>query len=74
MLPIVNGLEEEFSGELTVLRLDAAEPENTRLMQEYGLRSHPSFVALDKNGRVIQAFVGPQSEEVLRAVIQVLIS
>ncbi len=69
-MPIVNGLEAEFANEITVQRLDAAEPENVELMQMYGVRGHPSFVLLDENGRVDQTFFGPQEEDVLRVAIQ----
>ena len=70
MMPIVNGLEEEFNNEIVVQRLDASETENIELMQEYGVRGHPSFVLLDENGRVVQTFFGPQDEATLRAAIQ----
>ena len=70
MMPIVNGLEEEFTGQINVLRLNAAEKENEELMQSYGLRGHPSFVVLDENGRVSQTYFGPQEAEVLRKAIQ----
>jgi len=70
MTSIVNGLEAEFSGEVTVFRLNAAEPENVSLMQNYGLRGHPSFAVLDKDGRVTQIFFGPQSEEELRTALK----
>jgi thioredoxin-like negative regulator of GroEL len=69
MTPIVNGLEEEFSGQLTVLQLNAAEIENAQLMQEYGVRGHPSFAILTANGRLLQTFLGPQTKEVLRGEI-----
>ncbi|GJM41510.1 MAG: hypothetical protein DHS20C20_17920 [Ardenticatenaceae bacterium] len=73
MTPIVNGLEEEFSGQLTVLRLNAAEAENAQLMQEYGLRGHPSFAVVAEDGNLSQTFSGSQSEEQLRQVIQNII-
>ncbi|GJM41651.1 MAG: hypothetical protein DHS20C20_19330 [Ardenticatenaceae bacterium] len=69
MTPIVNGLEEEFAGQLTVLQLNAAESENEQLMQDYGLRGHPSFAILGEDGRLAQTFFGPQTEENLRRAI-----
>lgn len=69
-MPIVNGLEEEFAGQINVLRLNAVEEENEELMQSYGLRGHPSFVVLNENGRVSQTFFRPQEEETLRAAMQ----
>lgn len=70
MTPIVNGLEDEFTGKVAVIRLNAAEPENVVLMQDYGLRGHPSFAVLDKDGRVTQIFFGPQGEEDLRIALK----
>lgn len=73
MTPIVNGLEAEFSGQITVLRLDAVEEENEQLMQVYGVRGHPSFVLLSGDGRVSQTLFGPQEEADLRAAMQLLL-
>lgn len=70
MMPIVNGLEEEFAGQIEVVRLNAAEKENEELMQSYGLRGHPSFVVLDENGRISQTYFGPQEAETLRTAVQ----
>jgi thioredoxin-like negative regulator of GroEL len=69
MMPIVDGLEEEFEGRVTVSRLDAAVPENARLQTQYGLRGHPSFVLLDGDGRVVLSFLGPQEKFVLRVAM-----
>ena len=69
MKPIVDGLEGEFAGRATVLQLNADEPGNARLLQEYGLRGHPTFVVLDDDGRAAQTFIGPQTTEVLREAL-----
>lgn len=74
MMPIVDGLESEFVGEVTISRLNAAEPANVQLQQEYGLRGHPSFAVLDGDGRVVQVFIGPQTEETLRAALAAVLS
>ena len=73
MTPIVDGLEEEFDTEITVLRLNAAEPDNVELQQGFGLRGHPAFAILDENGRTTQTFFGPQSEETLRAALTAVV-
>jgi thioredoxin-like negative regulator of GroEL len=73
MTPIVNGLEEEFSGQLTVLQLNAAEIENAQLMEDYGLRGHPSFAIVAEDGRLAQTFSGAQTEDRLRnAILEIL--
>jgi thioredoxin-like negative regulator of GroEL len=66
MMPIVNGLEVEFEGKASVHQLDAGQPRNAKLQNQWGLRGHPSFAILDDNSRVVQQFFGPQSESALR--------
>jgi thioredoxin-like negative regulator of GroEL len=70
MTPIVNGLADEFAGRVVVEQLNAAEPANVQLQNGYGVRGHPSFVILDTDGRSIQTFLGPQSEEILRQAMK----
>ena len=69
MTPIVNGLETEFEDELIVERLNAEAEGISDLMNEFGVRGHPSFVIVDANGRIQQTYFGPQDEAVLRAGI-----
>ena len=70
MTPIVNRLEEEFTPDVVIVRLDAYEDAPARLQNEYGVRGHPSFVTLDKTGQVQQRFFGPQPETVLRQALE----
>jgi thioredoxin-like negative regulator of GroEL len=70
MIPIVDGLGEEFEGRVSALQLDAAQAPNARLQAEFGLRGHPSFIVLDNEDRIIQRFFGPQSEMVLRQAME----
>lgn len=74
MTPIVDGLESEFAGQVKVQQLDADETENVQLQQQYGLRGHPTFALLDRNGRVVQTFIGPQAEEVLHEALTAVIA
>ena len=74
MFPIVNGLEENYSSELSFERLDAAIQSNEQLQLQFGVRGHPTFVVLDKNGAVAQIFIGPQAEEALKNAITAVIS
>jgi len=74
MTPIVDGLKNEFAGQVNVSQLNAEEANNARLQQQYGLRGHPTFVLLDENGRSAQTFIGPQTEEILREAITTVIA
>ena len=69
-MPIVNGLEDAFAGEITVVRLNAIDGDNAALQSQYGLRGHPSFAIVDERGAVLERFLGPQSEETLRSGIR----
>lgn len=74
MFPIVNGLEENYSGELAFERLDAGVQANEALQLQYGVRGHPTFVVLDNNNQVSQRLIGPQAEETLRDAITAVIN
>jgi len=49
--------------------INAAEPENAQLMEDFGLRGHPSFAIVARDGRLAQTFFGPQTEKSLRSAI-----
>ncbi len=66
MMPIVDGLGEEFQGQMSVFQLDTGQQRNAELQNQWGLRGHPSFAILDDNSRVVQRFFGPQTESALR--------
>jgi hypothetical protein len=66
MMPIVDGLEREFEGRLTVVRLDANVPANEQLQLTYGMRGHPTFLVLNETGDVSAQFIGRQTAETLR--------
>ncbi|MBK9053633.1 MAG: hypothetical protein IPL78_22845 [Chloroflexi bacterium] len=70
MEPIVDGLEQEFAGQIAVLRLNADDPVNAQLMQDMGLRGHPSFAVLDTQANITARFFGPQTAATLREAIQ----
>ena len=73
MEPIVDGLEEEFSGRLTVLQLNVTEAENIQLLGNFGLRGHPSFALVDEGGKLSNTCSGPQRETQLREAIQLIV-
>jgi hypothetical protein len=69
MMPIVNGLAEQFVGQVAVHRLNAGEGTNSNLQTRYGVRGHPSFVVLAGDKSVVERFFGPQTEETLAAAM-----
>ncbi len=74
MTPIVDRLQVEFDGRVSVIQLNAAQEANVRLQNQWGLRGHPSFAVQDENGRVVHQFFGPQTETNLRQAMESVIS
>jgi hypothetical protein len=66
MEPIVNGLADEFEGEVAVLRLKADTPAVIPLQERYGGRGHPFFAIIDRDGQLTARFFGPQTADTLR--------
>jgi protein-disulfide isomerase-like protein with CxxC motif len=73
MAPIVNGLETEFEGKMSVIQLNAAVEANEKLQNQWGLRGHPTFALVDANDSVVQLLFGPQPEAVLREAMEPLV-
>lgn len=65
----MNGLEDEFAGEVAVIRLNAADRSNAALQSQYGPRGHPAFAVLDGENELVERFFGPQSADTLRAAM-----
>jgi len=74
MMPIVNGLQEEFEGRVSTHQLDASEAANAKLQSDLGLRGHPSFAVLDADSQVSERFFGPLTEVVLRQAMEAVAS
>ena len=72
MMPIVDGLEAEFEGRVSIIRLDADVAVNARLQADYGLRGHPAFVVLDGNSQIIESYFGPQTADALREALSMM--
>ena len=73
MMPIVDGLSEEFEGPegpVSVVQLNAALPANAKLQADFGLTGHPSFVVLDMDDQIIYRYFGPQPENLLREAME----
>lgn len=71
MMPIVNGLKEEFDGQIAFEQHNAGTPEGRVVMEALSLRGHPSFAILGSNGNVLWTSTGQLPTEVLhQAIIQ----
>ncbi len=69
-MPVVNGLEDEYAeAAIAFIRVDANSVEGGALQSSYNLRGHPSIVIVDEEGNAVEKYVGAQSAETLRPVI-----
>lgn len=65
MEPIVDGLEDDFGGQVEFRRIDADTREGQSALRAYGLRGHPSYVIVDPEGAVLWTGLGEQTRQVL---------
>ncbi len=64
MNPIVEEIEHEFADKIVVEKVDVDAPENQGKVMDYQIGAMPTYI-IEKNGEVIQAFVGAQSKKTL---------
>lgn len=69
MMPIVNGLEEEFEGQIAFERHNAGTPEGRAVMEALSARGHPSYAIVDPDGDVLWTATGQLPADVLRQAI-----
>ena len=65
MKPIVDGLEADYEGKLTVERLSIDDPTTAEAKVTYEFRLQPHFVLLDAQGEVVNTWTGGQAKETL---------
>ena len=65
MLPVVRELEAEYADRLNVQILDFYTDANRPLASQYGVRYHPAFVVLGRDGSLVHVFRGPVAKEAL---------
>ena len=70
MMPIVNGLEEDFGDQIAFQRLNVDEPEGKMAAREYKVRGHPTMVLIDRSGEVVSRHVGVLPREFLVQAIE----
>jgi len=71
MMPIVDGLGEEFEGRVDAIQLDAGQASIAKLQRDSGLSGHPTFAVLDRDDKIIRRYFGPQPANLLREAMEV---
>jgi thioredoxin-related protein len=67
MQPIVDGIQLQYAGVLTVYQLDYNQPADQRIAHAYAVRSHPVLLIIDRTGVQVARWSGivSQAEVVL---------
>lgn len=68
MNPIIEELEKEYEGKITVEKYDVDEAENQDKVTTYKVMAMPTYF-IEKDGQVVAQFVGAQSKTVLKTAI-----
>jgi thioredoxin-like negative regulator of GroEL len=73
MEPIVDGLEEQYSGEFKIVRVDIDTAEGKKLAKEHGFIGQPTFILFDSSAQEARRLMGPQDPDVLAREIEKLL-
>lgn len=64
MNPIIEELEQEYAGKITVEKINVDAPENQALVAKYQVMAMPTYF-VEKDNQVVEQFVGAQSKKTL---------
>jgi thiol-disulfide isomerase/thioredoxin len=70
MTPIVDGLKQEYGGQIVVQRINAEQGDGPAIMREYGILGHPTLLIFDSQGQEVQRLIGPQSAQGIEVLLQ----
>jgi thioredoxin-like negative regulator of GroEL len=70
MEPIVDGLEEKYSGDFKIVRVDVAKTQGKALAREYGCIGQPAYVLFDQSGQQVRRLIGAQTAETFELEIE----
>ncbi len=60
MKPIVDGLEQEYGGQIAVQRINADKEDGPVIMRNYKLPGHPVLLIFNSRQQEVYRFIGPQ--------------
>ncbi len=66
-------LQAQYADQIEFVTVDANTRAGADFSDLYGIRGHPGFVAIDANGEVVHAALGPFEEEGLRDLVASLV-
>jgi thioredoxin-like negative regulator of GroEL len=73
MTPIVDGLEEQYQGQIAVRRIDASRDDGPKIVREYNILGHPAIILFDQHGNEQSRLLGPQKQEEIASLLEQLL-
>jgi thioredoxin 1 len=70
MAPLIEQLVQEFEGQIELVKVDADQAENEAKLTEYDVRSIPTLIMTDENGKALSRLVGQKSLAELKSWVQ----
>lgn len=70
MKPVVDRLEEQYTGKLQVIRLDIQSSAGKAIACEYGVLVTPTFLFFDGHGREVQRMVGRLDQDLITRTLE----
>lgn len=70
MTPIVDGLEETYGKEFTIVRVDIDTAQGKKLAREHGFIGQPTFIFFDASGQQVRRLMGPQTAETIQQSVE----
>lgn len=69
MAPVVHGLEQRWSGQVTFVYLDIDDPHTNEFKREFGYVVQPHIFLLDGEGDVLEQWIGYVEEAELESAL-----
>lgn len=70
MAPIVDGLEQEYGGQIAVQRINANEGDGPAIMRAYKILGHPVLLIFNSQQQEVQRLVGPKPVQEVELLLQ----
>lgn len=70
MKPVVDGLEKELSGRLTVIRVDIHTEAGREIARQYKFQYTPTFIMFDEDGNELWREVGSLNAEWVKQSVE----
>jgi thioredoxin-like negative regulator of GroEL len=72
--PIVDGLEEQYAGQIAVRRINAAVGDGPAIMRDYRIPGHPTILIFDSEGQEVSRLFGPQPVGVIENTVETVLA